>query len=83
MSLYLFIPMLVISSSFGATDCSGCQIFNKGTTLFAKRIMRPGSVSLAIKIAEMRDTAATMKALRRIENAIETGENFIELIDLE
>lgn len=75
--------MLVISSSLGATDCSGCQIFNKGTTLFAKHIVPPGSVSLAIKIAEMRDTTSTTEALRRIKDAIETGENFIGLIDLE
>ena len=75
--------MLVISSSLGTTDCSGCQIFNKGTTLFAKRIVRSGSISLAIKIAEMRDAAATTTALRRIKNAIGTGKNFIKLTDLE
>ena len=75
--------MFVIDSSLGSTDCSGCEIFKKGTVLFAKRIERPGFVTLPIKIAEMPHVTAAEKALKRIQYAIKTGERSVELTDLE
>ena len=75
--------MFVIHSSLGSTDCTGCQIFNKGTTLFIKHIKQPEFASLPIKIAEIRNIASIQKALRRIQNAIKTGKRSVELTDLE
>ena len=75
--------MFVIHSSLGSTDCSGCRVFNSGTTLFAKRIEEPDFALLPIKIAEMRNVAAVEEALNRIQHAIKAGKRSIKLIDLE
>ena len=75
--------MLVIHSSLGSTDCSRCRVFNSGTTLFAQRIGQPEFTLLPIKIAEMRNIAAVEEALIRIQHATKTGEDSVELTDLE
>lgn len=75
--------MFIVNSNLGSTDCSGCEIFKKGMVLFAKRIERPGFVTLPIKIAEMPNIAAAEKALKRIQDAFETGETSVKLTDLE
>lgn len=75
--------MFVIHSSLGSTDCSGCQIFNRGTTLFVKRIRQPEFALLPIKIAEVRNVAAVKEALSRIQHAIKNGKRSVKLTDLE
>ena len=75
--------MFVINTSLGEIDCSGCQIFIKGPTLYAKRIEKPEFVVLPIKIAEMPNIATAEKALRRIRHAIKTQEHYVDLTDFE
>ena len=75
--------MFVINSSLGSTDCSDCQIFKKGTVLFAKGLQQPNFAALPIKIAKMPNVAAAAKALGRIQRAIKTGERYVNLTDLE
>ena len=75
--------IFVINSSLGKTDCSGCLIYQKGPTLFAKHAEQPEFLSLPIKIAEMMDGAAVEEALRRIRYAIKTQKFYVDLTDLE
>ena len=75
--------MFVINSSLGKTDCSDCQIFKKGTELFAKRVQQRKFVSLPIKIAEMPNIATAEAALRRILYAVKIGEHYVDITDLE
>ena len=75
--------MFVINSGLGDTDCSDCQIFRRGTGIFAKRVQGLKFVSLPIKIAEMPNVAAAKKALRRIQYAIKVDKDYVDLTDLE
>ena len=75
--------MFGINSSLGDTDCSGCQIFRRGTVLFARLVQEPNFVSLPIKIAEMPNVAAAEAALRRIHWASKIGKRYVDLTDLE
>ena len=75
--------MFVIKSSLDSTDCSGCRIYKKDTTLFAKRVQQPNLAVLPLKIAEMPNVAAAEAALERIRFAIITGKTHVDLTDLE
>ena len=57
--------LLFLNSSLGITNCSGCLIFKKGKTLFAKRIEEPEFVVLPIKIAENAECSCCRRGIEK------------------
>ena len=82
-------PILVIQSSLGSTDCSGCNFFRRGKHIFAQR--RPQSedrdtgkfVALPLRVAVLPTTQAAMTALARIDKARRNRIGVVNLMDLE
>ena len=82
-------PVLVIGSRLGSTDCSGCRIFRRGRSIFAKRLRQPEDigvgrfVALPVKVAELPTICAAEAALKRINEAKKTRKGVVNLEDLE
>ena len=82
-------PILVIQSSAGSTDCSGCSFFRRGKQIFAQRRQQPDDwgtgkfVSLPLRVAMLPTTQAAMTALARIDRARRNHTGIVNLMDLE
>ena len=82
-------PILVIQSSVGSTDCSGCSFFRRGKQIFAQRRQQPDDwgtgkfVSLPLRVAVLPTTQAAMTALARIDRARRNHIGTVNLMDLE
>ena len=82
-------PILVIQSSVGSTDCSGCSFFRRGKQIFAQRRQQPDDwgigkfVSLPLRVAMLPTTQAAMTALARIDRARRNHTGIVNLMDLE
>ena len=80
---------MIIQSSIGRTDCSGCEIYRKGTRIFAKPTAPPGQnpevkfVSLALRIAQLPTPEIADVAIDRIIRAIHRGKAYVSLEDFE
>ena len=80
---------MIIQSSIGRTDCSGCEIHRKGTRIFAKPTAPPGQkpdvkfVSLALRVAQLPTPEIADIAIDRIIRAIHRGKACVSLKDLE
>ena len=80
---------MIIHSSVGSTDCSGCKFYRRGTRIFAESI--PPSrqnldvkfVSLALRVAQLPTPEIADIALDRILHAMNRGEAAVSLKDLE
>ena len=82
-------PTLVIQSSVGSTDCSGCSFFRRGRHIFAQRRQQPEDggtgkfVSLPLRVAVLPTAEAAMTALIRIDRACRKRTSIVNLMDLE
>ena len=80
---------MIIQSSIGRTDCSGCEIYRKGTRIFAKPTAPPGQnpdvkfVPLALRVAQLPTPEIADIAIDRITRAIHRGEACVSLENLE
>ena len=80
---------MIVHSSIGSTDCSGCRFYRKGTRIFAKPILPRGQnpdvkfVSLALRVAQLPTPEIADIALDRIIYALNRGEACVSLKDLE
>ena len=80
---------MIVHSSIGSTDCSGCELYRKGTRIFAKPTAPPGQnlevkfVSLALRVAQLPTPEIADIALDRIIHAINRGKACVSLKDLE
>lgn len=82
-------PILVIQSSVGSTDCSGCSFFRRGRQIFAQRQQQPGDrrtgkfVSLPLRVAVLPTIRAAITALARIDKARRNRTGIVNVMDLE
>jgi len=85
----LGISQMIIHSRIGSTDCSGCEIYRKGTRIFAKPTAPPGQnpdvkfISLPLRVAQLPTPEIADIALDRIIHALNRGEACVSLEDLE
>lgn len=85
----MVLPVLVIQSGVGSTDCSRCRFFREGRNIFAQRQQQPEDrgtgkfVSLPLRVAALPTTQAAMTALERIDSARRNHTGIVNLMDLE
>ena len=80
---------MIIHSGIGSTDCSGCEIYRKGSRIFAKPTAPPGQdpdvtfVSLELRVAQLPTPEIADIAMDRIIHAMHRGETSVSLENLE
>lgn len=85
----LGISKMIVHSSIGSIDCSGCEFYRKSSRIFAKPTAPPGQdpdvtfVSLALRVAQLPTPEIADIALDRILHALNRGEACVSLKNLE
>ena len=80
---------MIIHSSIGSTDCSGCEIYRKGSGIFAKPTAPLGQnpdaafISLPLRVAQLPTPEIADIAMDRISYAMNRGEKCVSLENLE
>ena len=80
---------MIVHSSIGSTDCSGCEFYRKGSRIFAKPTAPLGEnpevkfVSLALRVAQFPMPEIADIAMERIIRAMNRGETSVSLKNLE
>ena len=80
---------MIIYSSIGKTDCTGCKFYKKGDAIFAKRLPPPHwdpdikFVSLALRVVQLPTVRVANMAMERIIDAIQQKATSVSFYDLE